>query len=171
MSPPEKTNDAVAAVAAIAEPVCLAHGVELVQVQQTREHGSVVLRVLIDCEGSEKGPGFGVSVGDCQAVSRDLAPALEVHDALPGKYRLEVSSPGVDRPLVRLRDFERFTGSDVSVRTHEPVEVGNTGPRRKLQGALRGVEGERVLVEVDGVQLALAHQDIAKANVVYRFDT
>lgn len=169
MSPNPETPDVISVISAIAEPVCVAHGVEFVQVQQVTEHGGVVLRVLIDREGSEKGPGCGVSVGDCQAVSRDIAPALEVHEALPGKYRLEVSSPGLDRPLVRLRDFERFAGSDVRIRTHSPVELPE-GRRRKLEGSLQGVQDDNVLLLVNGTPFTLAHGDIAKANVVYRFE-
>jgi ribosome maturation factor RimP len=154
----------------IVEPVCRAHGVELVQVVQTSDHGSAVLRVVIDRPGSELGPGRGVTLADCQAVSRDLGPALDVHDAVAGKYRLEVSSPGVDRPLVKPRDFERFSGREVKIRLREPLSDGQGGRRRKLRGHLLGIDGDTVRLEVDGSELQLPHSQIAKANVVHRFE-
>lgn len=151
---------------AIVEPVCRAHGLELVQIQRVTEHGQAVLRIMIDRQGSEEGAGAGVSLADCQAVSRDLGPALEVDEPVGGAYRLEVSSPGVDRPLVKLKDFERFAGRTVKVQLERPLDEG----RRKLTGTLMGVDGELVRLEVDGSELQLPHADIAKANVVYEFD-
>ncbi|MEC7520103.1 MAG: ribosome maturation factor RimP [Myxococcota bacterium] len=151
---------------AIVEPVCRAHGLELVQIQRVTEHGQAVLRIMIDRQGSEEGAGAGVSLADCQAVSRDLGPALEADEPVGGAYRLEVSSPGVDRPLVKLKDFERFAGRTVKVQLERPLDEG----RRKLTGTLMGVDGELVRLEVDGSELQLPHADIAKANVVYEFD-
>jgi ribosome maturation factor RimP len=154
----------------IVEPVCRAHGVELVQVALVTEHGHAVLRVVIDRPGSEEGPGMGVSIADCQAVSRDLGPALDVHDVVPGTYRLEVSSPGLDRPLVKLGDFERFRGREIKVQTRKPIPDGRGGERRNFRGQLLGVDGEQVRIEVEGSELQLPHAEIAKANVVYKFD-
>lgn len=151
---------------AIVEPVCRAHGLELVLIQRVTEHGQAVLRVTIDRPGSEEGPGLGVSLADCQAVSRDLGPAFDADDTVGGSFRLEVSSPGVDRPLVKLTDFARFAGRTVKVQLETPLEEG----RRKLTGTLMGVDGEMVRLEVDGSELQLPHADIAKANVVYEFD-
>ncbi len=156
-------------IEAIAEPLCRAHAVDLVQVALVTEHGQAVLRVMIDREGSEEGPGMGVSVADCQAVSRDLGPALDVHDIVSGKYRLEVSSPGLDRPLVKLRDFERFRGREIKVQTRKPIPDGRGGERRKFRGQLLGTAGEQVRIEVEGSELQLPHAEIAKANVVYKF--
>ena len=158
------------AIEAIVEPVCRAHGVELVQVVQATERGSKLLRVVIDRPGSERDPALGVTVGDCQAVSRDLGPALDVHDAIAGAYRLEVSSPGLHRPLVKLGDFERFAGREVEVRCHTAQPLPGGTPRRKLAGTLLGVDGDSVRIEVEGSELRLPHAEIAKANVVHRFD-
>jgi ribosome maturation factor RimP len=145
------------------EPVCLAHGLELVDARFTSEHG-LVLQVLIERPGQPEGRS-GVSLVDCQAVSRDLSTVLDVEsDALPGSYRLEVSSPGVERPLVARRDFERFAGREVRVRTSHPV-----GGRKRLQGVLRGIEGDVVKLSVSGEELVVPLADIAKANLVYRF--
>lgn len=157
-------------IEAVVEPVCRAHGVELVHVVKAAERGGAVLRVLIDRPGNTGEPGEGVTLADCQAVSRDLGPALEVHDAVPGAYRLEVSSPGLDRPLVKLRDFERFAGREIKVTTFAPQPDGQGGERRKFQGTLLGADGESVRLEVDGSELQLPHSEISKANVVYRFD-
>src|SRR5689334_12618316 len=104
------TNDQKSRLEALAAPVCAAHGVELVDIRFNREPGGAVLRVFIDRERPE-GTAGGVSLEDCQGVSRDLSTALDVdEDLIAGAYRLEVSSPGVERPLVKARDFERYAG-------------------------------------------------------------
>lgn len=134
------------------------------------EHGQPVLRVVIDRAGSEQGPGLGVTLADCQSVSRDLGAALDLHeDIAPGHYRLEVSSPGVDRPLVKLRDFERFAGREIKVQTRSPVPTEGGGERRNFTGQLLGVDGECVRIEVEGGELQLPHAEIVKANLVYKF--
>ncbi|MCB9591881.1 MAG: ribosome maturation factor RimP [Sandaracinaceae bacterium] len=150
------------------EPVCRAHGVELVQVRKVTERGSLVLRVMIDRPGGVDGAS-GVTLADCQAVSRDLSPALDVHDVVGGAYRLEVSSPGLDRPLVRITDFERFAGKLVEIRTRAPWPDARGVERRKFKGRLQGIEGEAVRVSVDGADITVPHAEIAKANVVYEY--
>lgn len=157
-------------IEAIVEPVCRAHGVELVQVALVTEHGQAVLRVLIDRLGSENDPSLGVTVADCQSVSRDLAPALDVHDPVPGRYRLEVSSPGLDRPLVKLADFDRFAGREIKLSVRTPLPDGRGGERRNFRGQLLGIDGAKVRIEVEGRELALSHAEITRANVVYKFD-
>ena len=157
-------------IESVVEPVCRAHGVELVHVVKASERGGAVLRVVIDRPGNTGAPGEGVTLAECQAVSRDIAPALDVHDVVGGAYRLEVSSPGLDRPLVKLRDFARFAGSEVKVSTFAPQPDGKGGERRKFQGKLLGVDGESIRLEVDGSELQLPHSGITKANVVYKFD-
>lgn len=154
-------------------PICQAHGLELVDVRFTSEHG-MALQVLIERPGQPIGHS-GVSLGDCQAVSRALSAALDVEEgaaspasanrALPsGAYRLEVSSPGVERPLVSARDFERFAGNEVILRTSRPI-----AGRRRLSGMLRGIEGEIVKLSVGEEELAVPLKEIARANLVYQF--
>jgi len=162
----------------VIEPVCKAHGLELVDVALATEHGSV-LRVLIDREGAahvEKAtgkliPGSGVSLADCQSVSRDLSTVLDVHERLVpgGRYRLEVSSPGVDRPLVRARDFERFAGTEVRVHTKLPLD--DTGPRT-AQGTRVKLRGDAVHVEDAPLRTTwvIPLSNVAKAHVVFRFE-
>jgi ribosome maturation factor RimP len=148
------------------EPTCRAHGLELVDVRFAGQHG-MVLQVLIERQGQPVGRS-GVSLGDCQAVSRDVSVLLEGDGAAEfvpaGGYRLEVSSPGVDRPLVNPRDFERFAGSEVMLRTHRLV-----AGRRHMSGVLRGIEGEIVKLSVGEEELTVPLQEIARANLVYRF--
>ncbi len=156
----------------VIEPVCLAHGVELVDVSVLREPGGAVLRVLIDREvaGAEGAqPGSGVSLADCQSVSRDLSVALDVNEAVAPKirYRLEVSSPGLDRPLTRRRDFEKYAGREVRVQTRLPLPGDDS--RRKFAGVLRGLEGDLVRVEDGPAVFQIPLTAIAKANVVYKF--
>lgn len=161
----------------VIEPVCKAHGLELVDVALVSEQGAV-LRVLIDREGGahvEKAtgklvPGSGVSLADCQSVSRDLSTVLDVHERLlpSSRYRLEVSSPGIDRPLVRPRDFERFAG--VEVRVHTKLPLDDTG-RRKVQGTLLKYEGEAVHVDdpPSKTTWVVPLDNVSKAHVVFRF--
>src|SRR5688500_2588802 len=127
-----KTDPKNERLEAIAAPVCKAHGVEIVDCSFGREPGGAVVRVLIDRAGA------GVSLADCQNVSRDLSTALDVEGQdIPGPYRLEVSSPGLDRPLVKKHDFEKFAGKEIKLQTRIPV-----GDRRNFRGTLLGVEGE-----------------------------
>ena len=149
---------------ALVAPVCLAHGLELVDARFTTDHGAV-LRVLIERPG-DASTGSGVSLADCQAVSRDLSAVLDVEgDAVPsGSYRLEVSSPGLERPLLSRRDFERFAGREVNMRTSRPIDG-----RRRLQGMLRGVDGDGVKLDVGGQELRVPLTEIEKANLVFRF--
>lgn len=162
----EKLNSAphLAQLRAVASPVCAAHGVELVDARFTQDHG-LCLRVLIERPGADANTGAGVSLDDCQAVSRDLSTALDVaEDVAPqGAYRLEVGSPGLDRPLFSLSDFARFAGQAAKLETHAPV-----AGRRRFSGKLLGVEGDAVKLEQDGQLVLLQHAEIAKAHLVYQ---
>ena len=163
----EKMNspEHLAMLRQVAEPVCSAHGLALVDARFSSEHG-FVLKVLIERPGSDLKHGAGVSLEDCQNVSRDLSTALDVADGVTpdSAYRLEVGSPGLDRPLFSLGDYARFAGETVKVQTHAPVEG-----RRRFSGKLLGVEGDAVKLEQDGQVLTLQHTEIAKAHLVYRF--
>jgi len=145
-------------------PACQAHGLELVDARFITERG-MLLQVLIERPGQPAGHS-GVSLADCQAVSRDLLTVLEVEDVGLSResYRLEVGSPGVERPLVSRRDFERFAGQEVRLRISHPISG-----RRRFQGLLRGVDGDAVKLSVSGEELAVPLAEIAKANLVYRF--
>jgi ribosome maturation factor RimP len=163
--PKMNSSEHLAALRAVAEPVCAAHGVALVDARFATEHG-FVLKVLIERPSADLKRGAMVSLDDCQAVSRDLSTALDVAEGVApeGAYRLEVGSPGLDRPLFSLSDFARFAGEKVRLQTHRPV-----GGRRRFSGTLLGVEGEDIKLEQDGQVLAVQHAEVAKANLIYRF--
>jgi ribosome maturation factor RimP len=141
----------------ILEPGVNALGFELVDVELSSGSGHNVLRVYID------GP-LGINVDDCAAVSRQLSAILDVEDPIKGKYTLEVSSPGLDRPLVRREDFKRFTGETVRVKTHEMI-MG----RRNFTGRLAAVEDDRVVVDVDNETFDLPFAAIERARLVPKF--
>jgi ribosome maturation factor RimP len=124
------------------------------------------LRVRIDRPGSSAGEG--VTVDDCAKVSRSLEPWLDGREDLPERYVLEVSSPGVDRPLLRDGDFERFRGEQVAVKGHDIL----AGRARRLEGELLGLEGEgdRAAVRLrlpDGDEVRIPRAMIAGANLVF----
>lgn len=148
------------------DPICRAHGVELVDVRYQRERGGAVVRVIIDRPRADEVEGSAVSLEHCTNVSRDVSAALDVHeDLLPsGAYRLEVGSPGLDRPLVKLSDFERFAGREVKLRTKAPI-----GNRRNFQGQLLGVHDQDIELDQDGQLIRIPYAEVAQANLVYRF--
>jgi ribosome maturation factor RimP len=161
-------NEQLDRLRAVVGPVCEAHGLALVDTRFVHERG-LTLQVLIERPGQPDGHS-GVSLDDCQAVSRDLLVVLDVEDEqIPrGSYRLEVGSPGIERPLIERRDFERFAGREVRIRTSHPVSG-----RRRIEGLLQGVDqradGVVVKLSVSGEELAVPLHEIAKANLVYRF--
>ena len=126
----------VAELRAITEPVMDRLGYDLVAVELGADSRGTILQIYIDRPG-------GVSIADCSRASRAISPVLDVEDPLPGNYVLEVGSPGMDRPVQRLADFERFTGWKVRVKT------GTGKERRRLKGVLRGLDDGMVLLEID----------------------
>jgi ribosome maturation factor RimP len=136
------------------EPVLLRDGYELVEVEWTRAGGRWTLRLFVDKEG-----GFGID--DCQAVSRIVEPILD----------LEVSSPGLERPLRRPSDFQRFAGQRARIKSYGPV--AGTAPaspgRKHWTGTLQGFRDGAVEIDVDGVRHRVPHDQIAKANLEYDF--
>jgi len=131
-------------------------GTELVEVEFVREHGRWVLRLVVDREE-------GVNLEDCERVSRLVSPILDVADPIEVSYVLEVSSPGINRPLVRMEDFERFAGERVRITTHYLHEG-----RRRFKGELVGVEKEEVVVRINGDTYRIPHADIKKAHLAPR---
>jgi ribosome maturation factor RimP len=148
----------------LAEPPIVGAGLELVELDFNREAEGWVLRVFIDLpwfEGQPVEPGKGISFEECERVSRDLSAALDVADAITHAYRLEVSSPGIDRPLRRARDFQRFAGRQAKVRTVDMVDG-----RRNFSGTIRGAAGDVVEVECDGRPYQIPVATIARAHLV-----
>lgn len=139
------------------EPSVTALGYDFVAAELTGDGSHTILRIYIDLPG-------GITVGDCEKVSRQVSAVLEVEDPIRGEYTLEVSSPGLDRPLVKREDFERYTGEDVKIHTGEAV-LG----RRNFTGRLQGVEQDLVLVEVDNEIYELKLENIEHARLVPNF--
>jgi ribosome maturation factor RimP len=142
----------------LAEPYVRDAGFDLVELQFGREPGGWVLRIFIDLPEGREG---SVGHDDCERVSRDISAALDVADRIPHAYQLEVSSPGLDRPLRRERDFARFAGQSARIRLVEGVEG-----RRNFSGTLRAASDGRVEIECDGRSYQLPIDDVAKANLV-----
>jgi ribosome maturation factor RimP len=144
-------------------------GYELVEVRWGGSGQRPQLRLRID--RSDAMPGQGVTVADCAVVSRALEPWLDGFEGLSDRYVLEVSSPGVDRPLVRGRDFERFRGEQVAVKGHEVL----LGRSSRLEGELLGLSGEgseaeAVLLRLsDGEEVRIPRAEIRKAHLVFKW--
>lgn len=122
-------------MAAIIEPVARGRGLELVEAHFVTEHGRKVLRVYIDKPG-------GVTVGDCGSLSRELGTIFDVEDAVSGKYMLEVSSPGLDRPLIKPAHFEAAIGKKVKLKVYDAIDE-----RRNFIGHIKAVSGDSVEIE------------------------
>jgi len=143
-------------VRALAAPLAAQEGMELVDVEFGGAGGRTTLRLFIDKAG-------GVSLEDCSSVSRALSAALDVEDPLQGSYDLEVSSPGLDRPLRTPEHFEKFAGQKVRVKTFGPVpECEN---RKTFVGTLKGYAEGKVIVDVDGKLFHVPHAQVSKANL------
>ena len=140
------------------EPVVESMGYELVGVEFLGAGGHDTLRVYIDRDS-------GVSLDDCAAISHQISGVLEVEEPIKQAYGLEISSPGIDRPLFKLADFERFAGKTARIK----LAVGLLG-RKNFRGKLQGVaDSKLVTIEVDGEIFDLPYADIAKANLVGDF--
>lgn len=156
----------------LVEPHVRGAGLDLIELQWNREGEGWVLRVFIDHPDPPHLPGkteppsdvlppLPVSHEDCESVSRDLSAALDVADVIHHGYRLEVSSPGLDRPLRREQDFRRFAGRRVRVRTTDPVEG-----RRNFAGLLRGSDAGQIDIECEDRSYRVPLARIARANLV-----
>jgi ribosome maturation factor RimP len=132
-------------------------GFELVGVEYMALGSRHVLRIYID-------HAEGIDVDDCARVSHQVSGVLDVEDPIPGEYDLEVSSPGLDRPLFTEEHFARFAGADVNIRLHAKLQG-----RRRFGGRLLGVEDGEVLVEVDGETFRLPLANIEQARLVPQF--
>lgn len=141
-------------VRSVVEPM----GYECVGVEHvTGAAGAAVLRVYID-------HADGIGLEDCEAVSHQLSGVLDVEDPISSRYDLEVSSPGLDRPLFEPEHFRRFAGARVRLRLVDKLDG-----RRRFEGRIAGVEGDALLLDVDGTRLTLAFARIEQARLVPEF--
>jgi ribosome maturation factor RimP len=129
-------------VRSIAERVARSHGLEVWDIVSRRETQGLVVRVFIDRPGPAATPEESVSIEDCERVNREISTILDVEDPLPAAYTLEVSSPGLDRPLRGADDYRRFAGRLAKIVVSEAVDN-----QKAFEGRLRGVEDNAVLLE------------------------
>ncbi len=139
-------------------PVVESLGCELWGLEYFTQGRHSTLRLYIDR------PEIGVGLAECEAVSRQVSSVLDVEDPIAGEYTLEVSSPGMDRPLYTLEQFARYAGEQVEIKLRSAFEG-----RRKFKGILRGVEEDEVLVVVEDHEYMLPIELIDKANIIPRF--
>ncbi|MEJ7604073.1 MAG: ribosome maturation factor RimP [Kofleriaceae bacterium] len=159
----------------IVEPVCIAAGYELVDLRFLLEQGGWVLRVCIDLPlearvgDVQEVPADRVDLNDCETVSRELSAVLDVEDPIPQMFSLEVSSPGIDRPLRTPSHFAHFAGSNVKIQLERGIPTEGAD-RRNFRGTLRGMEGDQVAIDVDGQRFLLPLDDIDTAKLVPDWD-
>lgn len=147
-------NEAVRWAWDVLEPMLADQRYELVEAELAQQGSAVILRLYIDK------PGGGVTLGDCQAVSHLVRPAMDATTGHLSGYLLEVSSPGVERPLRKPGDFERFTGEKLKLKTHRPIDG-----RKRFTGVLKSFLDGVATVECDGRLYAIPADSIHKANL------
>jgi ribosome maturation factor RimP len=140
-------------LSALLEPLIEDLGYELVLLELMPQGRDSLVRLYIDRVG-------GIGLADCEIVSREVSAALDVADPIQGSYRLEVSSPGSDRPLVKPEHFERFSGSRVRVQMQRSIDG-----RRRFVGRLQGMESGNIVVDVDGQAFRLPMDQIERARL------
>ncbi|HWI40122.1 MAG TPA: ribosome maturation factor RimP [Verrucomicrobiae bacterium] len=147
----------------LAERIVASLRMELVDLEYKREGRSMVLRLFIDREG-------GVSLDDCADVSREVSAVLDVEDVIPGAFNLEVSSPGLNRPIRKPEDYARFTGRLVKIRTYELLEDEAGNRRKTFLGDLLGLERGVVRLKLrEGQHASIPLEKIAAANLEFEW--
>lgn len=146
-------------IEALITPAIQALGLELLGAEYIASASSALLRIYIDA------PGRLVTIEDCEVVSREVSALLDVHDPIEAHYTLEVSSPGIARPLFQPAHFARFAGDVAKLTVDLPIDG-----RRRFQGPILAVEGDVIVLEQDGVPVRIAHQNITKARLAPVFE-
>ncbi|MFK7730868.1 MAG: ribosome maturation factor RimP [Pseudomonadales bacterium] len=140
------------------EPAVRAHGCELWGIDLMLNANPRMVRVYIEKED-------GVNVDDCASVSRQISANLDVEEVIPGEYRLEVSSPGMDRPLFKLEQFHEYIGYELQVKLRMAFDG-----RRKFKGILRSIENDELMVHIDDEEFVLPYELVDSARVVPNFE-
>ena len=148
-------KNSIAKIVELIEPTVTALGLELWGIEHLQQGKYSLLRIYIEREA-------GVAIEDCEQVSKQVSALLDVEDPIAGKYTLEVSSPGLERPLFSARQFSQYSGSEVKLRLHSPIQG-----RLKFKGKIVVVEGDSIRLQADGVDYDLSFSDVDKANVVF----
>ena len=144
-------------VRTLAEPILFAEGMDLVEVQYRREANGWVLRLTIEKEQ-------GVTLDDCSRVNHEVGRTLDVEDFIPTRYHLEVSSPGLDRPLKSEKDFVKYRNRLIKVKTFDPIDK-----RRQFKGKLLGLVENQIHMEIDGGIVRIPLSNVSKANLEIEF--
>jgi len=139
----------------IVTPVLRKSNLELIDIEYLTQKGKKIIRITIDKD-------TGVTLDDCVKVSREVGYILDIKDLFPGSYNLEVSSPGLERPLKTLNDFEKFSGRKVFIKTTELFQG-----RKNFKGLLKEVQGETIRLEEEGKLWELPFQLIHQAKLIY----
>ncbi|HLI16856.1 MAG TPA: ribosome maturation factor RimP [Rhodanobacteraceae bacterium] len=153
------------AIAARVAPALEELGLECLGVEWNAGHGGGLLRVYIDSLQQDGDAANAVSVDDCEAASREISALLDVDDPIPGHYVLEVSSPGIERPLFNAAQFARFIGAEAKVTLKLPRDG-----RRRLRGRIAAVDGSNIRMDVDGGRMDVAEDEIESAHLVPDWD-
>lgn len=155
--------DAAERITQIAGEILAPLGMNLVDLEYKREGRDMVARLFIEKEG-------GITLDDCSAVSRELSDILDVEDFMPERYTLEVSSPGVCRPLKKLADYQRFVGSLVKVKTFDTLTDDAGNKRKTFLGTLTGVDNGAISIHLkEGQNATIPLEKVAKANLEFEF--
>ncbi len=152
----------------VAEPPLLALGLEVVHVEIESARGGRIVRFFLDLPGAvaTSTEGARITVDDLTRATRELDVLFDVEDVVPGSWTLEVSSPGLDRPLGRRADFEAHLGQEARLETTAPV-----GGRKRWTGRLLDLEGDAVGIEVDGVRHAVPITELRKAHLKFDYSS
>jgi ribosome maturation factor RimP len=145
-------TDLIERLTALLEPAATDHGYEFVAVEQAGGKGTPIIRVLLDRDG-------GLNLDAIAAANTWITEILDAEDPVNGPYTLEVSSPGIDRPLVKRADFDRFVGQDVH------LKVVASEKRKSWHGVLLGMEGDDVVLEVEGERVKIPYETVQKARL------
>ncbi|MBM9536883.1 ribosome maturation factor RimP [Desulfobulbus alkaliphilus] len=147
------TDTLITTIQSFVEPMLADMAMELVDIQYRREGHGWVLRFFLDKDG-------GITIDDCARVSREISAYLEVENLIDHPFHLEVSSPGLERPLKKREDFLRFADRPVRIKVHNPL-----GGQRVLTGILRGLEGDAVALEMETGMVFVDQENISKARL------
>ena len=151
----KEEDELVSEIWNLLEPVIAAQGMEILEIEYRRESAGWVLRIFLDSER-------GISVEDCAAISRIAGDLLDVADLIQNPYNLEVSSPGIDRPLRKLEHFQKYIGNIIEVRTISPIQN-----RRNFKGELKEASSEGVVIECDARSYSIPLPLIERARLLY----
>ena len=147
-----------ATIEEIVQPIVDAKNFEIVDMEYVKEAGEYYLRVYLDKEG-------GISLSDCEVVSRELSEILDKKDPIKDNYFLEVSSPGLDRPLKKDKDFERYKGRDVEIKLYKPMNGS-----KQFEGELVGLtEDNNIKVIIDGEEVDFTRKEVALIRLAIKF--